>query len=262
MLRRKARDTDQELQEDLEKLQAGQKSLFVKHLSIEQFVELIEEEPGFSFARISDGGFFCLQGRRGYNCDGVAYSREQADALTAMLKDPTIYHGITSIAIHVAHAAEWLHSKGIKVDWYDADVMNKASDEGKLFPFIECLRRRKIVFCGPSHLFKLGGFRIQKFVECHPSEAFEEVDELEAEISYHVGKINADTVLLSAGQGAAPTLVSRLHRLHPELVVLDTGSIWDPYVHVFSRSGHKRRGWEEYKRLGWLNFKMSIENWQ
>lgn len=236
--------------------------LHILPLSIEQFVGFIENKPGFSFARLSDGGFFCMQGRKGQNCDGVVYTKEQADSLLSAILDPNITHGITSIALHVARAAEWLYEKNIDITWYDADVMNKASDSGTLLPFVEALRRRKNVICGPSHLKALRGFPVAYFVECHGSQAFEEVDELEAEISYRVERENADTVLLSAGQGASPTLVSRLHQLYPQLTVIDVGSLWDPYVGVFSRSGHKKRGWEEYKKLGWKNFNQNIESWQ
>lgn len=115
--------------------------------------------------------------------------------------------------------------------------------------------------CGPDHLKKFRGFSIQSFVECHPTEAFEEIDSLEQEIVYKLDKTESDMVLLSAGQGASPSLVSRLHHLCPEINVIDVGSLWDPYVGVMSRSGHKKRGWKEYVRLGDLNFRLSISDW-
>lgn len=236
-------------------------SLPVRSLSIEQFTGMIETKPGFSFARLSDGGFFCMQGRKGVNCDGVVYTSEQSSALLGVMRDPNITHGITSIAIYTANAAGWLNAMNIVVDWYDADVMNKASDTGNLLPFVECLRKRKSVVVGPSHLTKLGGFPISAFISCHPTQAFEEVDELEMEIAYRLQKIDADTILLSAGQGASPTLVSRLHSLYPKLVIIDVGSLWDPYVGVLSRSGHKKVGREGYIKLGRQNFGEDVNRW-
>jgi hypothetical protein len=232
-----------------------------KSLSLSTFVEFIEKVPGFSFARISDGGFFCLQGKQGKNCDGVVYTQAQADALRAVMLDDSITHGITRIAIFAANAEQWLKDNGIEVDWYDADVMNKAADEGKLYPFIQCLEKRKIVYCGPKHLKRLQGFPIAGFVTCHPTAAFEEVDRLENELSVQIDKHRANTVLLSAGQGASPTLVSRLHRDRPEIVVIDVGSIFDPYVGVFSRSGHKRAGVKGIQELGRQNFKQETSSW-
>lgn len=230
-------------------------------LSLDRFIEMIKADPGFCFARLSDGGFFCIWGHKGINCDGVVYTGEQADALISVIKDQSITHGLTSIAVHRARAKEWLEEQNISIQWYDADVMNKASDDGRLYPFIEYLRERKIVLCGPGHLKKFRGFSIQALVECHPTSAFEEVDALEQEIIYRLDKTESDMVLLSAGQGASPFLVSRLHQLEPEVNVIDVGSLWDPYVGVMSRSGHKKRGWREYIRLGDVNFRMSIDEW-
>lgn len=235
--------------------------MLIKPLSISAFVELIENVPGFSFARISDGGFFCLHGVKEKNCDGVVYTQAQADALKAMMLDSSITHGITSIALHVAKAEEWLEKNKIYVDWYDADVMNKAADTGNLFPFIECLRKRTIVYCGPKHLKRLRGFPIAGFVTCHPTAAFEESDRLENEISILVDRYDADMVLLSAGQGASPTLVSRLHQDRPNISVIDVGSIFDPYVGVFSRSGHKRAGIAGIQELGRKNFRQEVGSW-
>jgi len=233
----------------------------VKPLSIRQFVHRIETEPGFSFARISDGGFFCILGKKGINCDGSPYSRKQADALIAMMRDNGITHGITSIALHATRATQWLQENNLDVDWYDADVMNKASDQGELWPFIECLKKRRSLIVGASHLSKLKGFPIGYHIECHPTHAFEEVDELEAEICFRVQKYAPDTILLSAGQGASPTLVSRLHAYYPRLTIIDTGSLFDPYVGTLSRSGHKRLGFEGFVRLGFKNFQEDIRRW-
>lgn len=235
--------------------------LRVRPLTLASFIEMVETVPGFAFARFSDGGFFCLQGRKGRNCDGVVYTQEQASELLAAIRNRSIVHGLTSIAIHAAKAEEWLDAMQLDVDWYDADVMNKASDMGELLPFVECLRQRKILVCGPIHLHRLQAFPILKFVTCHGSQAFEEVDALEQEISYQVGKNDIDTVLVSAGQGAAPTLVSRLHGQFPTTAIIDVGSLWDPYVGVMSRSGHKRVGWEGYIKLGWKNLNQNIGLW-
>ncbi len=241
--------------------QVEENRVMVVPLSIKKFVEMATIIPGFSFARISDGGFFCVMGRKGVNCDNSPYSPEQAQALIAEMEDRTILHGITSIALRVTKSADWIHEHDIKCIWYDADVMSKASDDGMLFPFIEFLQTRRSLLVGAAHLDKLKGFPITSHIVCHPTHAFEEVNELEDEIGFRIDRDDPSTVLLSAGQGASPTLVSRLHRIYPKLVIIDCGSLWDPYVQVFSRSGYKTRGWNEYKRLGRLNFHQNIEDW-
>lgn len=235
--------------------------LAVQPLTIEKFVDMIEGIPGFAFARYGDGTFFCMQGRKGQNCDGVVYTPQQASSLIATLKDKNIYHGIGDMAFSKAHADKWLEDQQIDLEWYDANVMHTASETGNFFPFIECMRKRKIIFCGPAHLRKFKGFSYQHFVECHPTRAFDEIDELELEISYRIEKHGADTVLASAGLGAAPTLVSRIHRNYPEVVVIDTGSVFDPYCGVYSRSPHRKRGREGTVALARKNLRMDISVW-
>jgi len=230
-------------------------------LSITEFVKMIEASLGLSFARYGDGAFMCLQGIKGKNCDGASFSQKEAVALLESILDTSIVHGLGTLARRVTKADKWLLDKNIDISWYDCDVMNTASDEGRLYPFIEMIRERKVVFCGPTHLKQLRAFSIQSFVECHPTAAFDEIDALEKEISYRIEKYDADMVILSAGTFASPPLVSRIHKLFPQVSVLDTGSIWDPYVGVMSRSGHKKRGWRHYVHLGDVNFKMDITEW-
>lgn len=235
--------------------------LAIRPLTIDDFIQMIRNIPGFAFARYGDGTFFCMQGHKGQNCDGVEYTPEQASSLIATLRDRTIYHGIGDLALSAANAEPWLEQQGIDLEWYDANVMHTASERGQLLPFVKFLQKRKIIFCGPSHLKKFQAFKPLHFVECHPTNAFGEIDALEAEISYRIEQHQADTVLVSAGLGAAPTLVSRLHREFPTAVVLDTGSVWDPYCGVLSRRPHRRRGWEGTVKLAQINLGMDIRKW-
>jgi hypothetical protein len=234
----------------------------VNFWSIQEFVQRLQRESGFSFARFGDGTFFCLQGVEGENCDGVVYTPGQAKALREVLTDKEIYHGIGDLAISEANAPEWLKANGYEVEWYDANVLNTAAFEGRLFPFVEWMRTRRTIMVGPPHLETLGAFPIRDFIPCHPTQAFEQVDDLETEIWFQVQKHRADTVLLSAGQGASPTLVSRLHRDYPDKVVIDTGSVWDPFVGVYSRKKHRQLGAKKLRELGRSNFKQDIVKWQ
>lgn len=236
-------------------------SLAVQPLSLAVLIDHIQHTKGFAFARYGDGTFFCMQGCKGKNCDGVVYTPEQASSLIATLYDKNIWHGIGNLALRDAHAAEWLHAHNIELDWYDANVIHQASETGKLFPLIEVFRKRKIIFCGPAHLRKLKAFPIQRFVECHATKAFDEIDALDLEIGYRIEQCQADTVLLSAGLGAAPTLVSRLHRDYPDVVILDTGSVWDPYCGVYSRRTHRKRGLTGTVSLAKINLRMDIRTW-
>lgn len=234
--------------------------LEVKPISITQFVRRLETEKGFSFARYGDGTFLSLNGFNGKNCDGADITIRQAGEIEESIRDDTITHSIGDLAISVGKAEEWLEKKGIEVEWYECNVMNTASHKGQLYPFVEWLRKRKTVFLGPKHVERLKAFPVRDFIPVHPTNAFDEIEELHITAEYMVERWLADTVLVSAGP-AAPPLVSRIHRSFPHLNVIDTGSIWDPYVGVLSRKVHKKMGEKQIKYLGRLNFKMEIGSW-
>ena len=225
----------------------------VQRWTIEQFVNRLEADPGFAFARFGDGAFFCLQGAQGVNCDGAAYGLLQATELTLALRDTTITHGISGVAYERAEAQAWLDEHNIRPEWWDADVLNRASDEGNLWPFVAWLNQQRVVLVGPEHVRKVRGFFYQAHVPTHPTAAFDELDFLEHATSMAILGAVANVVLLSAGTFASPPLVSRLHRRYPRVRFLDVGSLWDPYCGVFSRSGHKRLGIEGYRRLRQVN---------
>lgn len=233
--------------------------LVVKPLSIKEFVRRLETERGFSFARYGDGTFLSLMGSEGLNCDGAVISGSQAAEIEASIRDDTIVHGMGDLAIEVG-AAKWLEDRGIDIEWFDCNVMNTASHQGRLAPFVKWLRTRKIVFLGPSHLRRLQAFPVSSFIEIHPTNAFSQLEELEVVASYAVTREIADTVLVSAGP-AAPPLVSRIHRNLPYLNVIDTGSIWDLYVGVLSRKIHRRMSKNHIRDLGHLNFGQEIRGW-
>jgi len=233
-------------------------AITVKPFSIDQLVARLEAEEGFSFARYGDGTFLCLKGMGGKNCDGASLGWAQAAGLEESIRDQSITHGIGDLAIKVG-AAEWLAEKGIETVWYDANVMNTASLTGKLYPLVKWLQKRKIVLVGPSHLTKMRGFPVQVYVVTHPTRAWEQLDGIKTTVLNGIAA-GADTVLLSTGP-STPTLVSQLHQLAPTATVIDTGSVWDPYVGVYSRKVHKRMGQHRIISLGKDNFRQNILAW-
>lgn len=233
--------------------------LIVKPLTIVDFVGRLETEKGFSFARYGDGTFLSLMGAEGLNCDGARVSIDQADELTASLLDNTITHGIGDLAMGIG-AGKWLDSQGIDIEWFDCNVMFTASLRGKLLPFVKWLRKRKVVLVGPSHLRRMKGFPVLDFVETHPTQAFDQIEELQVITEYVVTREIADTVLISAGP-AAPPLVSRIHHNFPYLNVIDTGSVWDAFVGILSRKVHRKMGMRQIRDLGKQNFGVDVGAW-
>lgn len=232
----------------------------VKPISIAQFVGRLETEKGFSFARYGDGTFLCLKGAAGVNCDGAIVNGDQAELLEKSILDSSITHGMGDLSQSVGGSWEWLDSRGIDIEWYDCNVMHTAAHKGQLYPLVELLRKRRIIFLGAKHLRRFKGFPYCKFITVHPTKAFYQVDHLENVAKRAVEKHKADTVLISAGT-AAPVLVSRLHQEFPEINAIDTGSVWDPYVGKLSRKIFRQLGHTKMREIGKLNFREDVSEW-
>jgi hypothetical protein len=227
--------------------------MLVKPLEIAEFVTWLQEDTGFCFARYGDGTFLGMQGIEGKNCDGALVRFDQTSALEASIRDTTITHGIGDLAISVGKAHKWLAKKEINIDWYDCNVMHTASITGKLYPFIQFLRTRRIILLGPKHLGQLRKLSLQAFIPVHPTEAFYEVPRLYKTACRTIQQTKANTVLISAGT-AAPVLVSRLHLAFPSINIIDTGSLWDPYVGKLSRKVFRDLGYAGIRKLTIKNF--------
>lgn len=233
--------------------------LAVRPFSIGDILRKLETEKGFSFARYGDGTFLVLLGMGGKNCDGASLDSRQADGLERSLRDTTITHGIGDLAIKTG-AEQWLTEKGIEIDWVDCNVLHTAGLRGKLFPFVNWLRGRKNLVIGPAHLQRLKGFPVAYFEEIHPTEAAKNIEETLLGVGFAIERERIDTVLLSAGP-SAPTFVSRIHEQYPWVSVLDTGSVWDPYVGMLSRKVFRKVGKPYIRELGRLNFKLEVSGW-
>lgn len=223
-------------------------------LEITEFVTWLHEKPGFCFARYGDGTFLGMHGIEGVNCDGSPIRYDQTYDLEKSIRDTTITHGMGDLAVSVGKAESWLKNKGINVPWYDCNVMHTASVQGRLYPFIELLRTRKTVLLGPRHVGRLRKIPLLAFYEVHATKAFYEVDRLEKLARREIPRLKADTLLISAGT-AAPVLVSRLHKVFPSINIIDTGSLWDPYVGVLSRKIFRQLGYAGIRKLTIKNFK-------
>lgn len=233
--------------------------MVIEELSLTQFVEKLAE-PGWSFARYGDGTFLCLQGSKGINCDGASLSSVQAEGLEESLRDETIAHGIGDLALTTGRAEEWLAKKRLNIHWYECNVMNTASHQGRLLPFVRWLRDRKVIMVGPKHLERFKGFPRTEFVEVHPTDAYRYLDHTVNMVCRYLAQGRGNTVLISAGP-SAPTMVSRIHCTFPLANVIDTGSVWDPYVGVYSRKVHRRMGPDYIRNLGKVNFRQDIAEW-
>lgn len=149
---------------------------------------------------------------------------------------------------------KWLddHQLGDLV-WDDQDLMCRALYQCRFEPFLDVLRARKIVMVGPQHLREFRLFPVISFVECPRRNAFKALGQLFRQLTALLDKAQ-DHLVVSISMGpASPLLVEMLWaHCNGEHTIIDTGSIWDPFVGDHSRTYMERPELQEYvtKLLG------------
>jgi hypothetical protein len=223
-----------------------------RDVSSESFLGRVREREPITLTRWGDGEWSCvipeLAGTRPHNSDGHRFFPELGAELRGLLLARPAYmlgmapHVLSSFGERIgAFLAEHeLHD----LDWVDARPFHRASMDGKLDPFIHTLSQTPLLVVGPSHLEAVARtLRATAFVEVPAENCYLQLDRIHAECErILLGMPPRTFVSISAGM-PANLLVDRLHRTFDEQhLLVDIGSLWDPYAGVLSRNYMKRLG--------------------
>lgn len=189
-------------------------------------IDKIESFEPFSFSRYGDGEFNCMFGKAGANCDGHEYFEDLGERLNHAFLNP---RGI--IAVQRYGYEQYKDQLGANV-WADADILHRASIEGKLHMFHEALQGNEVVLVGPKHLRE---FRIyDEFIEVPLRNAWKDYFCILQQLKWTIGE--GDIVLYCCGM-MAEVLIWDMYKDY--YTQIDCGSLFDPYVGVMSRQYHK-----------------------
>jgi hypothetical protein len=223
----------------------------VQTTSLETFLDLIEERTPFSFSRWNDGQWNMILGKtEGSTGDGHKYSKVIGDDLRAVLLDRPKYmlglQGLSCASLRTGMAdrfgklvKNWIHDNGIEnLTWFDADIFALASVENKLDPIIQALSGREVVVVGPKHMKKLPF--ASHFVPIPKTDTYYEKRRIIEQIEGILGDLEPSVIALSAGW-TANLIIAEMHPTFGDKhTFIDFGSVWDPYVGVFSRMYMKK----------------------
>lgn len=209
------------------------------------FVYKINHKIPFTFARYGDGEWACILGMRGENCDGVKYTEQMQDLLRATLFEPRdYYYGMLKIALqeHSSSIEAYLVVNEIDIPWIEGTGFVKASRHGNLFPVVEALRKRKIIYVGPTYMRAIEGslFKFREYIDVDPVNALKYLYIYESQLRDVANK--GDLIGISMGP-AAKVFIWWLHELYGKThTIIDFGSLWDGFL-----LGHESR---KYMREG------------
>ena len=228
------------------------------HLDLDKFVGLIKSTDAFAFSRWGDGEFNCLLGVKGENCDGVRYTPELRRDLLRVLTDYknahalNYYFGFLEISreIHKDNLRAFMLDYPLVVRWSEGDFLHQANRTGKLFPLIEALRSKDVLYVGPNHLRLLDSnniVRINTFVEVPAIGAYDEISRIKKDV---LNKTKPNQLIgVSMGIGAKVLIHDLYYSIGSDHQIIDFGSVFDGYVGVFSRKYFSRKEWMTYVKM-------------
>ena len=132
----------------------------------------------------------------------------------------------------------WLQINAPNLVWHDADVFHHCSSRSQMWPLIKELRKKPLVFVGPSHIRPISKqLPYVGFVEVRRKDCYQDIAKIRKAI---LGQKRPAVFCFSAGPTAKILMSELFPVLGKENFLIDFGSVWDIYCGVRSRSYHKR----------------------
>lgn len=220
----------------------------MKSYNLQWYVDKLKRGEKFSLARYGDGEMLCMWGKEGGNSNGCRYSPELREALLDSMKhknDPSFIYGMQRV---LPKDRERIEKEYPDVDWHDSEIFGEAAAAGKLFPFIEQLRKMDVVIVGNKSIEKFAkDILVADFIEVPSFNAYDEKDKILFKIGHFQRTDKNNVVLFSCGM-AANAFVDQLHYEGQYNWYIDVGHIWDPFVGNMSRCDLEGKTMEEIEK--------------
>lgn len=208
----------------------------MKELSFDTMLDMIKDGQPFSYARYGDGEWNCiLQKRPGAkNCDGHEYFPDLGKELRRILESrPNYYLGLQRLATEQNEGNkefDWLVALN---KWTDNEIMHRASIKGRMNEFFEVMNGKSVIIVGNESLHALPFGHLM--IEIPQKNCWQAYDLIVEQIYNAFEK--GDIILYCASM-MSEVLIH--HFSEEEIIQIDCGSAFDPYVGRNSRSYHSK----------------------
>jgi len=214
------------------------------------YMDLLRRGVPFSYLRYGDGEWNCALETMclgyGFQDFTLALCRDIQESLIEYHKDPhyimtlaPVYHYRDRGLYQWELMTAFLRERGLDtIQWACTQPFNRASETGKLWPFVQHLQQCDIIIVGPARyqalykLFPKAAFVVIPDQHCHAQLAAIQKDVL-------AQKLPA-IILITAG----PACVALIHKLWPHVgdssTMIDIGSLWAPYIGRTEHGAHVR----------------------
>lgn len=215
--------------------------------SIATYAKRLRENKPFSFVRYGNGewdGILGTRKRTGSRSQRLDVPGLRQDLQGSLILAPRSENYLLGMQNYMQKRPEWskvMHWLSVHAPhlvWHNADVFHWASSRVELWPLIEELRKKPLVFIGPCFLRKLARrLPYVGFVEVRSRNCYQDINQIRAAI---LEQPEPAVFCFSAGPTTKPLIQELFPVLGEESFLIDFGSLWDVYCGVKSRSYHKR----------------------
>lgn len=205
----------------------------------------IEKSEPMVFLRWGDGEWNCILGRDGENCDGHHYYRSLSMALKSVLAKQLVhcyYNGMQPKAMHDMgnDINAYCDALKIEIPFVNADIFHDASTDSLLTDFFKACSDKNVVLVGPETLTMMQ-LRFPKLthIKIPPKNAWLEHAEILKKLEEVLMSADGKTVVLFSCGMMANVLIDELwNGLFGGLIMLNMGSVFDPYCGRATRRYH------------------------
>lgn len=200
------------------------------------FIENIQNNVPFVFAKFGDGEYNAVIRLRGENCDGTPYTemlgQQIHDAFLYLTQFPNVYIGKWADFNSVAEY--WIKLAQHPIHWADYNLLicrSKAEFLHRGVQYFRAIRnapQQKIYVCNYSMVeMSRELLKIDDFAVVDPVHWFEKnYDGVLNDVCVKVTNPENLMILTSAGMGAKP-LIADLWKKYPKSIIIDVGSALD-----------------------------------
>jgi hypothetical protein len=198
----------------------------------EMLIDRISNGTPTAFLRIGDGEIQCMMQYSGGNCDGHLYFQDLGRRLVNVLRiaPNDMLFGLQPKAIRdMPKLPEWLDDNSIHRSWVNADALHDASIRGVL----DELRQHFYINGSPV---LVGSMEIGSSIAVPDKNCWLQYEHTKAQC-VDLALLGKKTFLFSCGM-MANVLIYEMHLMFPDAILINTGSVFDPYFNRNTRRYH------------------------
>jgi hypothetical protein len=221
----------------------------------DQMIRMIFESKPFSFVRYGDGEWACILRNNdiynkslktwGSSIEPFCFELESIVS-SNVFKNKNYFLGIQGLAYKIFGEQIDVFIKNKNV--CDSDILHRRSASNGIYSLFESFVDRDVILVGPKYLSDITLFKF-KHIETSELSVWLDIDKIKDELTRHISNSTNPIILYSCSL-AAKIIINDLYKLMGNSIIqIDTGSLLDPYVGIYSRKYHKivldRLGYDE-----------------